>query len=260
MTTATQPALFISHGSPMLPLEDSPTTRFLSGLGPSLARPDAIVVVSAHWETNEITVNGSLQPETIHDFSGFPRALYQLDYPARGDAALVGKVKELLEDGGFHPVTVAQRGLDHGMWVPLMLMYPQADVPLLAVSLPRSLSAARLVEFGRVLGTLRAQNMLIVASGSYTHNLWALAEEGSAPPAWATEFAGWVTEKLLAGDRRSLQEWKTEAPHAAVNHPSDEHFRPLFVALGAGDEFTPPRLLHDDWRMGSLSMACWRFD
>jgi 4,5-DOPA dioxygenase extradiol len=260
MTTSIQPALFISHGSPMLPLEDSPTTHFLSRLGESLARPDAIVIVSAHWESGELAINGSLQPETIHDFSGFPRQLYQLDYPARGDAALGARVKSLLEDEGFHPVTVVERGLDHGVWVPLMLMYPQADIPVLAVSLPRSLSPARLLDLGRALGTLRAQNVLVVASGSYTHNLWALAEEGTPPPDWATAFSQWVDDKLITGERKALLDWKAQAPHAAVNHPSDEHFRPLFVALGAGDEFTPPQRLHEDWRMGSLSMACWRFD
>jgi len=259
--TTQQPALFISHGAPTLPLEDSPTRHFLEQLGKDLPRPRAIVVVSAHWESTLPTVNLAANPGTMYDFGGFPSILYTLRYPASTDMALAADVLDLLRQAGLKVGTTDQRDLDHGMWTPLMLMYPQADIPVVMVSLPHAASGSSYFQLGRALRALRADNVMIIGSGSYTHNLWQLSREGSAPPQWAAVFASWMDQALLDGQRQQdIIDWKQQAPHARENHPSDEHFNPLLVTLGAASDGITPVKLHDDWRMGSLSMACWRFD
>jgi len=255
-----QPALFISHGAPTLALEDSPSARFLSGLGRSLDRPRAILVISAHWETRFPTIGVNPAPGTIHDFGGFPRPLYALRYPAGTDVEIANEVAALLTAARLDVIRDDGRGLDHGAWTPLMRMYPEADIPVVNLSLPRSLDEAGLRAMGRALRPLREQNVLIVASGSYTHNLWEMAPEGTAPDDRATAFAGWVDAQLEARDDVLLDGWMKNAPFARANHPSDEHFLPLFIALGAASDGVAPVKLHDDWRFGSLSMACWRFD
>jgi len=260
MSQTRQPALFISHGAPTLALEDSPTSRFLEELGQTLERPAAIVVVSAHWETPQATIGVHPTPRTIHDFGGFPQVLYTLRYPASTDLALAQTLEQRLTDAGIPVHRDTVRGLDHGAWTPLMRMYPEADVPVVNLSLPQQLDEPGLRSLGRALRSLRAENVLIVASGSYTHNLWAMEPEGSAPQFWATEFAQWVDTRLLQRRDQELDAWQRDAPHAHDNHPSIEHFLPLFVALGAASDDEPARKLHDDWRYGSLSMACWRFD
>lgn len=260
MTTTIQPALFVSHGAPTLALEDSATARFLDRLGATMPRPRAVVVVSAHWESSRPTIGTHPAPGTVHDFGGFPRALYQLNYPARTDAEVAGEVRALLQQGGFDPADDPVRGLDHGAWTPLMRMFPAADVPLVSLSLPSGLDTAALRRLGQALRPLRERNVLILASGSYTHNLWYLMADGSPPPAWAVEFAAWTDARLLARDDAGLDRWLSRAPHARDAHPSDEHLLPLFVALGAASDGCVPTRLHDDWRYGSLSMACWRFD
>jgi 4,5-DOPA dioxygenase extradiol len=260
MAQTMQPALFISHGAPTLALEDSPSTRFLAELGQQLERPRAIVVVSAHWETPQAMISMDAAPKTIHDFGGFPRALYALNYPAKTDVQLAERLATDLEQAAIRVQRVTGRGLDHGVWTPLMRMYPQADIPLVTLSLPQQLGEAGLRALGRTLRQLRSENVLIVASGGYTHNLWQMAADGSAPAAWATGFAAWVDARLEARQDQQLDGWLQHAPHARDNHPTAEHFLPLFVALGAASDGVVPVKLHDDWRFGSLSMACWRFD
>jgi 4,5-DOPA dioxygenase extradiol len=259
-TARLQPALFISHGSPTLALEDSPTTRFLETLGRDLPRPDAVLVISAHWETVHPTLATHPAPATVHDFGGFPRELYAQQYPAKTSLETTERVVECLAEAGLELEKDPVRGMDHGVWTPLMRMYPKADVPVVHLSLPKGLGEAGLRALGRALRPLRAENVLILASGSYTHNLWHLAAEGSQTPQWAIEFAAWVDAQLLKRADDTLDAWRTRAPHAQVSHPSDEHFLPLFVALGAATDGETPQRLHDDWRYGSLSMACWRFD
>jgi len=256
---STQPALFVSHGAPTLALEDSPTARFLTSLGQELTRPRAILVISAHWETPDPTVAVHPAPATIHDFGGFPRALYTLQYPAAMDPEVAQAVTDLLSLSGFAVSADHERGLDHGAWTPLMRMYPEADIPVVNLSLPQRLNEAGLRAMGRALRPLRERGVLILASGSYTHNLWEMAPEGSPPSAWAKAFAGWVDARLAARDEEALDGWKQNAPDARTNHPSDEHFLPLFVALGAASDGVAPVKIHDDWRFGSLSMACWKF-
>ena len=260
MQTFTQPALFVSHGAPTLALEDSPTARFLDEFGRSQPRPAAVVVISAHWESARPLMATQTTPGTIHDFGGFPRALYSLRYPAQTTAPWLERVRAALSAGGFALEDDAVRGLDHGAWTPLMRLYPEADVPVVNLSLPRNLDEAGLRAFGRALRPLRDENILILASGSYTHNLWQMQPDGSEPPGWAREFAGWVDARLLARQDEMLDDWLRQAPQARTNHPSDEHFLPLFIALGAASDGVAPTRIHDDWRYGGLSMALWRFD
>jgi 4,5-DOPA dioxygenase extradiol len=258
--TTVQPALFVSHGAPTLALEDSLSSRFLEQLGAQLQRPRAIVVISAHWESRQVMLDADPAPKTIHDFGGFPRALYAIEYPARIDLAVSAEVADLLQEAGQDVQWVTGRGLDHGAWTPLMRMYPQADVPLVNLSLPTSLGEAGLRALGRALRSLRQSNVLILASGGYTHNLWEMQPDGSPPAPWATAFSSWVGDRLEARQDQQLDHWLQDAPHARTNHPSVEHFLPLFVALGAASDGVAAVKIHDDWRYGSLSMACWRFD
>lgn len=260
MNQPSQPALFVSHGAPTLALEDSPSGRFLQQLGTQLTRPVAIVVISAHWESATPSLAVHPAPATIHDFGGFPRVLYTLRYAAQSPAPIVARVRDALHAAGFDVVPDEERGLDHGAWTPLMRLFPAADVPVVNLSLPRNLDEAGLRAFGRALRPLRAENILLLASGSYTHNLWQMQPDGSAPPAWAVAFAAWVDSQLLQRQDMVLDQWQVRAPHATVAHPSDEHFLPLFVALGAASDGVTPIRVHDDWRFGGLSMACWRFD
>lgn len=255
-----QAALFLSHGAPTLPIEDSPTRHFLERLGKDWPRPRAIVIVSAHWEESVYAVNLQPSPDTMYDFGGFPPILRTLRYSAATDTDLAGRVAGMLDDAGLPLAVTRERPLDHGMWTPLMLMFPQADIPLVMVSMRRRAGAAEHYALGRALRPLREENVLIIGSGSYTHNLWELGREGSAPAPWACGFADWMDQALLENRREAVMDWQRQAPYARENHPSDEHFQPLLVALGAASDDTPPIKLHDDWRAGSLSMACWSFD
>ena len=261
-----QPALFISHGSPTLPLDDVPARAFLAGLGASLPRPDAILVVSAHWETPVPQVSSAAHPETIHDFYGFPPALYALSYPAPGAPELAAQVAEMLGDAGLAARLDDARGLDHGAWVPLMLMYPGHDIPVLQLSIQSHLGPGHHIQLGRALAGLRAQNVLILASGSLTHNLGELRHRTSeAEPDWVRDFADWMSEAIAQGRSCDLVSYRKLAPHAARNHPSDEHLLPLFVALGAGagagdKPQIKGRRLHTSTTFGLLRMDCFAFD
>lgn len=255
-----QPALFVSHGAPTLALEDSPTHHFLRQLGQTLPRPRAIVVLSAHWQSSSVGVNQTTRPRTVHDFGGFPAPLYQLQYPAQTDAELAAHVLNMLQENGIAAAAQTGHGLDHGVWVPLMLMYPQADVPLVTVSLPYQADVAQLLALGRALRPLRDEGVLLVGSGSYTHNLGMMQPDGSQPAQWSMEFSDWLDSTLQQQNITAAKNWKTEAPNATLNHPSDEHLNPLWVMLGAASVDKVPQKLHEDWRFGNLSMACWRFD
>lgn len=260
MNATTQPALFISHGAPTLIIDDSATYRFLKNLGPALTKPRAIVIISAHWETHVPTVNITPSPRTIHDFGGFPAVLYTLHYPAKTDITLANHIVEVLQESGFPTAITQQRGLDHGAWIPLMGMYPDADIPVVAVSLPHNAPAEVYFDMGRALRALRNDNVLIIGSGSYTHNLYELNPYHNETSAWAKDFAAWMDSSLSEGRNQSILNWKEEAPFASKSHPSDEHFNPLLVAMGAASDGSLPRKIHDDWEMADLSMASWQFD
>jgi 4,5-DOPA dioxygenase extradiol len=253
------PSLFISHGSPMLALQPGASGPALARLANTLPRPKAILVVSAHWETRELLVTGSTRPETWHDFYGFPPALYAVQYPAPGDPTLAGQVSELLQSAGLPAQLDAQRPFDHGAWVPLSLMYPDASIPVVQVSLPSHMGPALQVRVGKALAGLRGEGVLLIGSGSITHNLgeldWHAGPDVIEP--WAQAFRDWVVEKLQADDQEALLGYRQQAPFAVRNHPSDEHLLPLFFALGAGGEFA---VVHQGFTLGALGMDIYRFD
>ena len=256
-----QPVLFLSHGSPMLALEDIPAHDFLRELGPKLDRPDAIVMASAHWETAVPTINAVASNDTIHDFYGFPPALFALTYPAPGSPDLAGRVADLLGDAGLRASIDAQRGLDHGAWVPLLLMWPEHDIPVVQLSIQSSLGPGHHVQLGKAINALRQENILVVASGSFTHNLRSLHRSGTAAePEWVTRFADWMHEAILAKRTCDLVSYRRLAPFAVEAHPTDEHLLPLFVAIGAAGEGAVPTRIHQSTDLGTLRMDSYRFD
>ncbi|QVM93950.1 dioxygenase [Pseudomonas entomophila] len=248
------PSLFISHGSPMLALQPGASGPALAGLALNLPRPKAIVVVSAHWESRELLVMSNPQPQTWHDFHGFPPALYAVQYPAPGAPELARQVAERL---GAR--LDAQRPFDHGAWVPLSLMYPQADIPVIQVSLPSQAGPALQLKVGRALSALREEGILLIGSGSITHNLgeldWHAGPDAVEP--WALAFRDWVVARLQAGDEDALVDYRRQAPFAVRNHPSDEHLLPLYFAMGAGARFG---IVHQGFTLGALGMDIYRFD
>jgi 4,5-DOPA dioxygenase extradiol len=252
------PSLFISHGSPMLALEPGESGAALRRLASELPTPRAIVIVSAHWESKELLVNGNPQPGTWHDFGGFPAELFAVQYPAPGNPDLSREVAELLAASDL-PVRIdSKRPLDHGVWVPLSLMYPQADIPVVQVSLPSHQGPAFQTRIGQTLAVLRDQGVLIIGSGSITHNLreldWHAGPERVEP--WARTFRDWMIEKLQINDTPALHEYRRLAPEAERNHPSDEHLLPLYFARGAGGDFA---IEHQGFTLGALGMDIYRF-
>ena len=256
------PTIFVSHGSPMLALQDSPARRFLQGLGQSLPRPQAIAVVSAHWETRGApAVSLATQPETIHDFDGFPQALFDMQYPAPGAPGVAERAAALFTAAGFPVGTSANRGLDHGAWVPLKLMYPDADIPVVQISIVHGASPAMHRQLGAALQALREEGVLVLASGSLTHNLYEFrGQPVDAPaPAWVSDFESWMREKLVANDHDALLDYRTLAPMAEKNHPTEEHLLPLYVALGAAGPGARAELLHASVEHGVLAMDAYAF-
>jgi 4,5-DOPA dioxygenase extradiol len=256
------PVLFLSHGAPSLPLEAGETGVAWRQLGAQLPKPSAILVVSAHWETLIPTLSRAVQPETIHDFSGFPEELYRLQYPAPGAPQLAETAAGLLQQANIPVQLDDKHGLDHGAWVPLSIMFPEADIPVAQLSLQPEQDPAWHLALGRALQPLRRQGVLIVGSGAITHNLRALFRhpQGEPAPAWVTEFCDWFAVKIGEGDIDALCAYRTLAPHAEQNHPSDEHLLPLFVALGAASKINDARHLNRVMTFGLLAMDAWLFD
>jgi 4,5-DOPA dioxygenase extradiol len=247
------PSLFVSHGAPTLPFDDCPARDFLQGLGASWPKPKGIVIASAHWESDAPLVNRMAINSTIHDFRGFPQALYDLRYPAPGSAQLSERVQALL-----NAPSDGKRGLDHGAWVPLLLMYPQADVPVVQIAVQPHLGVAHHIELGRKLVPLREDGVLVMGSGSFVHNLRLLDRRGlNAPePDWSRAFADWMNTALLARDDDALIHYRERAPNAVQAHPEEEHLLPLFVAYGAGGK---TEHIHQSTAFGSLRMDAYSF-
>ena len=251
------PALFVSHGAPTLPFDDVPARDFLRGLGKQFEAPQAIVCVSAHWDTDAPALNSVAQNETIHDFYGFPEPLYQIRYDAPGAPGLARDVETLLK--GSHAKLNATRGLDHGAWVPLMLMYPDANIPVIQLSVQSRKSPAHHIALGRTLRALREDNILVLGSGGFVHNLRALdrANMQGAEPAWSSDFANWMHGALSDNREDDLANYRTRAPNAAHAHPTEEHLMPLFAAYGAGGG--KAERLHTSATFGSLRMDAYTF-
>ena len=257
----TMPSLFLSHGSPTLPLTDTPARSFLSQFSGTIARPKAILVISAHWETSVPTVSAVGRNDTIHDFRGFPQALYELRYPAPGSPAVAARAADLLRASGIDCRIDPSRGLDHGAWVPLLLMYPQADIPVLQLSLQPHLGTAHHLRMGRALAPLRQEGVLIIGSGSMTHDLSEFRGHGPNDPApdWVNAFADWFHSALTTGRTDDLLDYRRQAPFAIKNHPSEEHLLPLYVALGAAGENARAMRLHASATYSVLRMDVYAF-
>jgi 4,5-DOPA dioxygenase extradiol len=253
------PSLFISHGAPSFALEPGLAGPGLTALGHVLPRPQAVLVVSPHWMTPAPRVSLAAQPETIHDFGGFDPALYRLTYPAPGHAALAQRTVEALNAAGWSAQGDAGRGLDHGAWIPLMHLFPQADVAVYQVSLPARLDAEAAWAFGKSLAPLADEGVLIVGSGSLTHNLYEFRSGHGADEAYATEFAAWVRQAIEQGDHARLLRTLEDAPNAQRAHPTPEHFWPLLVAAGAAATLLPVRVVEGGIKHGVLAMDSFAF-
>jgi len=251
------PTLFLSHGSPMHALQPGAVRAVWEGIARDLPRPKAILIASAHWETNIPALTGSACPETIHDFYGFPKPLYEIQYPAPGSPALASKALQLLDKNKIKAAEDPSRGLDHGAWSPLLYMYPDANIPVVQLSLQTELGPKHHLDLGRALASLAGEGILIIGSGHMTHNL---RERRDGPPlAYVREFQSWVKEKIDSKEWDSLVNYRSLTPGGARAHPTDEHFLPLYVALGAAGENYKAERLYDGVEMGALAMDAYLF-
>ena len=259
------PSLFLSHGAPTLPIEDSPARNFFLDLGKRFPRPSAILIASAHWVSDKVEILGGDTPlDTIYDFYGFPRALYELTYPAPGIAGLAENIAQLLEDAGFEVNVDRQRGLDHGAWVPLKLMYPDADIPVAQISVNPGESAEYHWRLGQALANLPQENILIIGSGTMTHNLGEIADfhneqaAGHEAP-YVTEFSRWMENAIEGGQVDKLLQYRQAAPHAKRAHPTTEHILPFYVALGAAGSDWRGELIHRSCTYGVINLDSYAF-
>jgi 4,5-DOPA dioxygenase extradiol len=255
-TMTAAPVFFISHGAPTFAIEPGVLGPRLQTLGQQLNNAKAVLVVSPHWQTRDIQVMTTAKPNTIHDFGGFPEALYKLHYLANGQPDLAIEAARLLTAAGFATTNEDNRGLDHGAWVPLMHLLPAANVPVFQVSMPRTLTTAQALRLGQALAPLRAQGVVIMASGSMTHNLYEFSPNATRAEPYVQEFAAWVRATVQTNATDSLVAYRELAPHAKRAHPSEEHFLPLLVALGArGDDEV--RVIDESIIHGMLSMESY---
>lgn len=265
----TLPTLFLSHGSPMIAVEPGAAGLFMQRLGPALAkrfgRPRALLMVSAHSLSRQPVLLAAARHTTVHDFNGFPDALYQIRYDAPGAPDLAPRVAALLAGAGLPAQTLDDGGLDHGIWTPLRHAFPAADIPVLPLAWPAGASPAALFALGQALAPLADEGVLVVASGSLTHNLRMVFGAGGMPPVDAPEiaesaaFRAWVAERSAARDWDALLDYRRQAPHAVLMHPTDEHWLPFVVAAGAGGRQATPRRLHASVTYGCLAMDAYAF-
>jgi len=248
------PSLFVSHGAPTFALEPGLAGPRLRALGKALPRPEAVLLVSPHWMTPTLRVGAASRPETIHDFGGFGPALHAMHYPAPGHPALAQRTIDLLAAAGWSVAADTRRGLDHGAWVPLMHLYPDADVPVFQVSLPARTDVRAAWLLGETLAPLADEGVLVVGSGSLTHNLYEFRMGATQDEAYAAEFAHWIRDAVTAGDPQRLLRALEIAPHAQRAHPTAEHFLPLLVAAGAAAQPLPATVVEGGIVHGVLSM------
>ncbi|PXY34764.1 dioxygenase [Prauserella coralliicola] len=249
--TDRMPVLYLSHGAPPL-ADDATWTRQLADWSADLPKPTSILIVSAHWEEAPLTIGATTTVPLVYDFWGFPEHYYRVQYRAPGAAELATRVRKLLHSTETPVHHAPDRGLDHGAYVPLVEMFPGADVPVLQVSMP-SLDPVQLYDLGRKLAPLRDEGVLIIGSGFFTHNLRAMQTVdgvNGAPPAWSAEFDHWGAQTLASGDVDAVLDFQHKAPAAQLAHPRTEHFAPLFVSLGAGEEGSAARTVIDGYWYG----------
>jgi len=259
MKTNHLPTLFVPHGAPTFILEPGAAGAALAGVAQHLGKPQAVLMVSAHWDTVVPTLSVACRPETLHDFYGFPQALYSIRYPAPGAARWAMEARSLLEEAGFEVELDPKRGLDHGAWVPLKLMYPDASVPVLVMSVQSRLGAEHHYRLGRALAPLAATGVLVIGSGNLTHNLGHFGRVQGGVPAYVTEFQRWVGEKLQSHDTAALLDYRAQCEVARQAHPTDEHWLPFYVALGAAGQAFDAELLYRGVEHQMLAMDSYAF-
>jgi 4,5-DOPA dioxygenase extradiol len=255
------PSLFVPHGAPTFALRPGVAGATLARAAARLTQPRAIIVVSAHWDTSAPTVGLAERPATIHDFWGFPAQLFRIQYPATGCREAANEIVERLQQAGFAAAGDEERGLDHGAWIPLRMMFPHADVPVIPLSIQSHLGPAHHYALGKALAPLAEQGFLLIASGNLTHNLGDFRQaylQGGDVPAYVREFADWFWQRLKAGDIPALLDYRAQAPHAVRAHPEEDHLLPLYVALGAGGTQGRVKRLHagiDDYVLAMDAFA-----
>ncbi len=259
------PPLFLSHGAPNMALQKSPVSDFMRGLAKQYPKPDAIVSVSAHFETVGAKVVTDPQPTMIYDFRGFEPELYEMQYPAPGDASLADDIADLISNACLPVTKVSQRGYDHGTWVPFSLIYPNADIRIVQLSIDPDQTPEYHYRLGQALSGLPERNISVIGTGNITHNLPALFSRGKDPHldanirGWVDAFLDWFSSELESGNVSNLLNYREKAPFAEENHPTDEHLLPLFVAMGAaGGTFTANRI-HQSYDFDFLAMDAWEF-
>jgi 4,5-DOPA dioxygenase extradiol len=229
----TLPTLFVSHGAPTWAIEPGIIGSRLAALAASMPKPRAILVVSPHWMSRELRVTTHAAPKTVHDFGGFPRQLNEIQYPASGSPEIARQVIAVLEHHAYTVQADTERGFDHGAWIPLLHMYPDADVPVIQLSMRTTDGPDACLKIGEPLAALREQGVLIIGSGSLSHNLYEFRQGESVPATYVKAFAFWIREASERGDLEALLDYRRRAPHAERAHPTEEHLLPLFLALGA---------------------------
>jgi 4,5-DOPA dioxygenase extradiol len=254
------PTLFLSHGSPMHAVSPGVVGDAWAALGRRLPRPNAVLIASAHWETSVAMLSGNASPATIHDFGGFPKALYAIRYPAPGAPALAERAVALMKRAGITAGIDGCRGLDHGAWVPLRWMYPDADVPVVQLAVQPARGAAHHLLLGAALAPLRDEGVLIIGSGHATHNLrdW-MTHRSTEPLAYAAAFSEWLGATLAAHDTAALLDYRERAPDAARAHPTEEHWLPIYVAYGAAGASASVTRVVDGYENGALARDSFLF-
>lgn len=256
------PVIFVTHGSPMLAIEPGQTGPLLTQLGQSLPISEikAILVISAHWISRfHPVVTSSTTLETIHDFGGFPKQLYHLQYPAKGEPKIAALIKQTLKDRNIEVEMDSERGLDHGAWIPLQYIRPEADIPVVQLSMPWPMDPKQAINFGEALKPLREQGILIMASGSMTHNLYDVDYEKQPDVLYIKPFVEWVRKTIQDRDLEAMQNYRELAPYAKQAHPTEEHFLPLIIALAASDKTDPVIELNGGVTYRALAMDNYVF-
>lgn len=250
--------LFLAHGSPMMAIEKSVYTKFLNSLGHSI-NPKAIVVFTSHWTTEKITISSidSIY-DTMYDFYGFPKELYQIKYPARGSSSLALNIQNKLIASGIQAKLDSARGLDHGTWTVLQHLYPNADIPVIQVSINYTLSVEEQIRICAALKELSQEDILIIGSGNTVHNLRLVNWDSSDTDSWAQEFDDWLINKIETKDVKALYDYRNSAPHANLAAPTQDHLVPLFITLGSSPDLSP-KIIYRDYQLGNLSYLCYEF-
>ncbi len=259
---STLPTLFVPHGAPTFALQPGAAGAALARLGDQLPPARAVVIVSPHWDTVVPTVGAAARPATVHDFYGFPEELYEINYPATGCPEGAREVAAALAEAGLPVELAPSQGLDHGAWVPLRLMYPQADVPVIPVSVQSRLGVEGAYRLGQALAPLVEQGFLVIGSGNVTHNLgdYRIARQnGGQSPDYVRSFPAWLYERLQRHELDALLDYRRQAPDAVRAHPSDEHLQPLYVALGAAGNDASVEHLHSGISDYVLAMDAYAF-